>query len=277
MTDRPLRSLLYIPASNDRALEKVRSLACDGIIFDLEDAVAPDRKDEARTTLAATLAATDYAHRLRIVRVNAPDTPWGAADMEATRGMEIDAILLPKVGEVADLDIQTEHPIWVMLETPRAILNAAALAAHPRVAGLVMGTNDLARALRVPDAAGRGALLTSLSLAVLAARAAGKPVIDGVFTQFKDLGGLRTESEQGRDLGFDGKSLIHPVQIDVANEVFGPTAGDVERARAEIEAFEAAAASGRGVAVLDGRIVENLHAAAARDTLARAEAIARLT
>lgn len=277
MTDRPLRSLLYIPASNARALEKVRSLPCDGIIFDLEDAVPPDRKAEARAALIATLNGTDHAHRLRLVRVNGTRTPDGAADLAALEGARLDAVLLPKVRDVADLEVPTAHPVWIMLETPQAILNAPSLAAHPKVAGLVLGTNDLAQALRAADIPGRAPLLTSLGLGVLAARAAGKPVIDGVFTAFGDLDGLRAECVQGRDMGFDGKSLIHPVQIDVANAVFGPSAADVEQAQAEIAAYDSALTAGRGVAVLNGRIIENLHADAARATIARAEAIARMT
>ncbi|WP_062762359.1 CoA ester lyase [Falsirhodobacter sp. alg1] len=275
MPVRPLRSILYIPASNPRALEKARTLPCDGIIFDLEDAVSPTGKDTARDTLVPALRDTDYGHRLCLVRINPPDTSDGKADLAALAMLPIDGILLPKVSTPEDLEVEPPHPLWIMIETAKAVLNAAALAAHPRVAGLVMGTNDLQRELMIRDRPDRLGLLHALGQTILAARAAGKPVLDGVHTAYRDIAGLQAECEQGRDLGFDGKTLIHPAQLDVANTVFSPTIHDVERARAEIAAHAEATARGEGIAVHDGRIVENLHVAIAQRTIALAEAIAR--
>jgi len=274
---RPLRSVLYIPASKERALEKARDLAADAIIFDLEDAVAPDEKPAARALLARALAEGGFGARLRIVRINGFDTPWGLDDAETFARADADAILVPKISGPADLDavaaLVPETPLWAMMETPAGILNAGAIAAHPRLAGMVMGTNDLAKDLRVRVRPGRAQMQTALQLCVLAARARGLAIVDGVYNAFKDLAGLEAECAEGRDLGFDGKTLIHPAQIEVANRVFAPSEAEVELARRQIEAFEAAAQTGQGVAVLDGRIVENLHVAAARETLARAEAI----
>jgi (3S)-malyl-CoA thioesterase len=191
--------------------------------------------------------------------------------------MDCDAILLPKVNSTADLDalaaLVPDLPIWAMMETPQGILNAASIAAHPRMAGFVMGTNDLAKDL---NARGRAAMVTSLQLCVLAAKAAGIVVLDGVYNAFKDDAGLQAECTEGRDMGFDGKTLIHPAQISITNAAFGPSAEDIDLARRQIAAFDAAAAEGQGVAVVDGRIVENLHIVTARATLAKADAIAAL-
>ena len=274
----PLRSVLYIPASKERALEKARDLAADAIIFDLEDAVAPDEKPAARMLLARVLAEGGYGARLKIVRINGLDTPWGLADAQTFARAQADAILVPKVAGPGDLDrvaaLVPDLPLWAMMETPAGILNAAAIAAHPRLAGLVMGTNDLAKELRAQVRPGRTQLQTALQMCLLAARGQGLPAIDGVYNAFKDLDGLQAECAEGRDLGFDGKTLIHPAQIEVANRVFSPSVAEVELAHRQIEAFEAATRAGQGVAVLDGRIVENLHVAAARDILVRAGAIA---
>ena len=277
MTDRPYRSALYIPGSKDRALDKARGLPVDAILFDLEDAVAPDAKEAARDTLHAALADGGYGARQRIVRINGLDTEWGAADAAAVSAMECDGILLPKVNGPKDVDALAARvpdlPIWAMMETPQGVLNAAAIAAHPRMAGFVMGTNDLAKDL---NSRGRAALMMSLQLCLLAAKAHGIVALDGVYNAFKDDDGLRAECAEGRDMGFDGKTLIHPAQIAIANEAFGPTADEIDLAQRQIAAFEAATAEGQGVAVVDGKIVENLHIVTARATLAKAEAIAAL-
>lgn len=277
MHDRPYRSALYIPGSKDRALDKARSLPVDVILFDLEDAVTPDAKVAARDTLFAALADGGYGSRLRIIRINGLDTEWGSADAAAIAAMACDAVLLPKVNDVRDVDalaaLIPDLPIWAMMETPQGVLNAASIAAHPRIAGFVLGTNDLAKDL---NARGRAALMTSLQMCVLAAKAAGIVVLDGVYNAFKDDDGLRAECAEGRDLGFDGKTLIHPAQVAIANATFGPTEDDIDLARRQIAAFEAAASEGQGVAVVDGRIVENLHIVTARATLAKAAAIATL-
>lgn len=282
MTDkaRPYRSVLYIPGSKERALDKARNLAADAIIFDLEDAVAADEKENARTTLYAALNQGGYGGRARIVRVNGLDTPWGADDVAAVATAGPDAILLPKVGSAADLDALAELagdiPLWAMIETPAGVLHAEEIAAHPRLRGMVMGTNDLAKELGCRHRADRMPLLQSLQMALLAARAHDVICVDGVYNAFKDDEGLRAECEQGRDMGFDGKTLIHPAQLDIANTAFAPSDEEVDTARRQIAAFEEAEASGQGVAVLDGRIVENLHVATARATLARAAAITSL-
>ena len=276
---RPYRSVLYIPGSKDRALDKARSLAVDAVIFDLEDAVAPAEKPAARATLTAALAMGGYGARTRIVRINGLDTEWGEADARAAASMDCDAVLLPKVESPAQLDALaalTGKPLWAMMETPRGMLNAAAIAAHPRLAGMVMGTNDLAKELNSRFRADRLPMLTALQLCLLAAKAHGRIIVDGVYNAFKDDSGLRAECDQGRDMGFDGKTLIHPAQVEVANAAFAPTEAEIDLARRQIAAYEAAAAEGQGVAVVDGRIVENLHVATAKSLLARAEAIAAL-
>lgn len=277
---RPYRSVLYIPGSKDRALEKARSLPTDAIIFDLEDAVTPEEKPAARALLAATLDSTDYGHRARIVRVNGLDTPWGVDDIAAFAGVAVDAILVPKVNSAADLDavarLIPDVPLWAMMETARGMLNAAEIAAHPRLEGMVMGTNDLARELGSRNRADRLAMLPGLGLCLLAARAEGRVIVDGVYNAFKDDEGLRAECEQGRDMGFDGKTLIHPAQLDIANAAFAPSEAELDLARRQIAAFDEASAAGQGVAVVDGKIVENLHIVTARAMLAKAEAIAAM-
>lgn len=274
----PYRSVLYIPASKERALEKARELAVDAIIFDLEDAVAPEEKGRARALLAAELNWAVYGPRRRIVRVNGADTPWFAEDMAAFAAHPgVDAILLPKVNGPADLDaVATDKPLWAMLETAKGCLNAGAIAAHPRLQGMVMGTNDLAKELGARFRADRLPLMAGLGACLMAARAEGKVIVDGVFNAFRDDEGLRAECEQGRDMGFDGKTLIHPAQLDIANEVFAPSEAEVVLARRQIAAYSEARARGEGVAVVDGRIVENLHVATARALIDKAEAIAAL-
>ncbi|GLS80092.1 HpcH/HpaI aldolase/citrate lyase family protein [Paracoccus marinus] len=275
----PYRSALYLPASNARALDKARDLPADAIIFDLEDAVAPAEKAAARGALRDALAR-DYGNRARIVRINGFDSEWGRDDAAAF-ATGADAVLVPKVNGPADLDavaaVVPGTPLWAMLETAAGVLNAAAIAAHPRLGGLVMGTNDLARELGCRDRADRLPLLPALGMCLLAARARGRVILDGVYNAFRDADGLRAECAQGRDMGFDGKTLIHPAQIDIANAVFAPTEDEIALSRRRIEAFDAALAEGWGIAVLDGRIVENLHVETARATLDRAAAIGALS
>lgn len=278
---RPYRSVLYIPGSKPRALEKARGLPVDAIIFDLEDAVSADEKVNARDTLGAALAEGGYGARMKIVRINGLDTTWGRSDAEAVTKMACDAVLLPKVSSPDDLNalaaITGDLPIWAMMETPRGMLNAAAIAAHPLLQGMVMGTNDLAKELQVRFRPDRLPLMTGLGQCLLAAKAEGIIIVDGVYNAFKDAEGLAAECEQGRDMGFDGKTLIHPAQVDVANAAFAPSEAEIDLSRRQIAAFEEAEAAGQGVAVVDGKIVENLHVATAREILAKADAIAAVS
>ncbi|CAM5542009.1 (3S)-malyl-CoA thioesterase [Frigidibacter albus] len=282
---RPFRSVLYIPGSKERALEKAKDLPADAIIFDLEDAVAADEKPAARALLAQVLAEADYGPRARIVRINGLDSDWGRDDVATfakaiAAGAKVDAILIPKVSTPADLDavaaLIPDVPLWAMMETALGMLNAASIAAHPRLAGMVMGTNDLAKELGSRFRADRLAMQAGLGLCLLAARAYGLTIVDGVYNAFKDEAGLLAECEQGRDMGFDGKTLIHPAQLEIANIAFAPSEAEIDLARRQIAAFDEAEARGLGVAVVDGRIVENLHIVTARQTLAKAEAIAAL-
>lgn len=274
---RPWRSALYVPGGNRRALGKVRGLPCDAIIFDLEDAILPEEKPAARIRLSCDLAEGGFGARARLVRINALDTPWGPDDAAAVAGMPCDGVLLPKVTGPADLDRLAAdlpgRPLWAMIETPMGVLRAAEICAHPALAGIVMGTNDLAKDLRTRPAPRREPLLYALQACLLAARAAGRVALDGVFNAFRDGQGLIEECVQGRDMGFDGKTLIHPDQIAIANAAFGPTAPEIDLAHRQIAAFDAARRAGQGVAVVDGRIVESLHIVSARATLAQANAI----
>ncbi|MEP2682665.1 MAG: CoA ester lyase [Sulfitobacter sp.] len=278
---RPYRSVLYIPGSKPRALEKAKTLPVDAVIFDLEDAVSVEEKDNARDTLAAALSEGGYGARVKIVRINGFDTPWGKADAKAAAAMDCDAVLLPKVSSAADLDalaeITGDKPLWAMMETPRGMLNAAEIAAHPKLQGMVMGTNDLAKELQTRFRADRLPMMAGLGLCLLAAKAEGLVIVDGVYNAFKDAEGLMVESTQGRDMGFDGKTLVHPAQVDVANAAFAPSDDEIDLARRQIAAFEATEASGQGVAVVDGKIVENLHVMTAREILAKADAIAAIS
>ncbi len=283
---RPYRSVLYIPASKERALEKAKTLAADAIIFDLEDAVAIEEKARARALLVQTLSEGGYAPRAQLLRLNAMDTEWGEDDLAAVMEIGPEALLLPKVESAAQvaavarrLDAHpacSETAIWAMMETPRCLFAADEIAAAPRMGGFVMGTNDLAKDLGTRFRPDRLPLQWALQACLAAARAQGIACVDGVFNAFKDETGLRAECEQGRDLGMDGKTLIHPAQIGAANEVFAPTQDEIDLARRQIDAYEEARARGEGVAVVDGRIVENLHVATARATLAQAEAIRTL-
>ncbi len=274
---RPRRSVLYMPGANRRALEKARTLPADGLIFDLEDAVAPEAKPAARAAVAAALAAGGYGRRELVLRVNPPASPWGADDLAAAAAMPLDAVLLPKVESAAEAAAAAARlpgrPIWCMIETPRGVLAAAEIAAAPQVAALVMGTSDLGKELRARETADRLALLPALGLVLLAARAQGIAALDGVHLYLADADGFAAACRQWRALGFDGKTLIHPNQIAAANAAFGPDAAEVAQARRLIAAYEAARAAGQGIVVVDGRLVENLHVAEARRILALAAAI----
>jgi len=274
----PYRSVLYIPGSKERALDKARDLPTDAIIFDLEDAVAPDAKVGARATLVAALREGGYGKRIKIVRINALTTAWGLEDARALREAGADAMLLPKVNAASDVDnlvdvIGSGLPIWTMMETPVSVFNAREIAAHAQVAGLVAGTNDLTKDLGCRVRTDRLPLMAALQMIVMAARAARIVAIDGVYNRFRDGDGLKTECEQGRDLGFDGKTLIHPSQIEIANTAFAPTNSEIDLAERLIAAYEESRASGQGIAVVDGQIVENLHIVAAQRILDRAQAI----
>ncbi len=278
---RPYRSVLYIPGSKPRALEKAKTLPTDAIIFDLEDAVSADEKPTARALLAQTLAGGGYGAKAQIVRINGFDSAWGDDDLDTIASIGPEAILLPKVNDATDIEDlakrldarpeTAETTIWAMMETPLGILNAARIAAAPRMAGFVMGTNDLAKEL---NSRTRSAMTTSLQMCLLAARAHGLVCVDGVYNAFRDEVGLAAECAEGRDFGFDGKTLIHPAQIDITNAAFAPSADEIDLARRQIAAYEEALRDGQGVAVVDGKIVENLHVDTARATLAKAEAIA---
>jgi citrate lyase subunit beta/citryl-CoA lyase len=284
---RPRRSILYMPGANTRALEKGRSLPADGLILDLEDAVAPDAKVGARENVLKALAEGGYGKREILLRINALDTPWGPADAAAAARSGADAILIPKVESAAGVrqveaimeqqgapDTQT---IWCMMETPLGILRAEEIAkASRRLAGFVMGTSDLAKDLRCAHTPLRLPMLTSLGLCLLAARAYGLAIVDGVYLDLEDEAGFAGACQQGKELGFDGKSLIHPKTVAKANEVFAPSEADVSWARKIIAAHAAAEAQGKGVVVVDGKLIENLHVAAAREQVELADAIAEL-
>ncbi|MFI0155686.1 HpcH/HpaI aldolase/citrate lyase family protein [Streptomyces lydicus] len=282
---RPRRSVLYMPGANERALEKAKSLPTDALILDLEDAVAPDAKADARKRVAAAAASGEYGYREVTIRVNAPGTAWHADDLRAAAEAGPDAVVVPKV-ESADTVREVERAleaagapdrtaIWAMVETPRAMLDARAVAAaSERLTVLVMGTNDLAKELHAEHVPGRAPLLTGLSLALLGARDAGKVILDGVYNDVKDPEGFEAECVQGRQFGFDGKTLIHPSQVEPCNRVFAPSADQIERSRRIIEAFDEATREGRGVVTVDGRLIENLHVEDARRILALAEAVA---
>jgi len=281
---RPRRSVLYMPGANERAMEKARALDCDAIIFDLEDAVAADAKAAAREQVRTAVSAGGYGYRELIVRVNGLDTPWGADDLAMAASLPIDAILFPKVESAAQV-VEIEQaielsggrslPLWLMIETPRGVLDVREVAAaSPRVACLVMGTSDLVKELRATHVQARDNLAYALQHCVLAARSIGLDVLDGVHLDFRNPDSFRAVCGQGRAMGFDGKTLIHPTQIDIANQVFGYDDAAIADARAVLAAWEAATAAGKGVAELDGRLIENLHAAEAERVLAFARALA---
>lgn len=300
---RSRRSVLYMPGANARAQQKATQLDCDGLILDLEDAVATDSKVAARDTIIASLTIHDYGYRERIVRVNGLDTPWGAADVAALKGLAVDAVLFPKVESAAMVETaaqsleslssaETGAPqLWAMIETPRSILlleeiGAALVQANERLqantthespAVLVMGTSDLVQELRAQHTVQREPLLYALSKAVSVARVFGLDVIDGVHLDFRNLETFRRSCEQGRAMGFDGRSLIHPGQIELANELFGVSAAEVAHASRVLAAWSKATANGLGVVELDGQLIENLHAAEAQRVLAMAAAAQRST
>ncbi|AEW96724.1 citrate lyase beta subunit [Streptantibioticus cattleyicolor NRRL 8057 = DSM 46488] len=276
---RPRRSVLYMPGANERALEKAKSIPADALILDLEDAVAPDAKPKARKRVAAAAALGEYGHREVTIRVNAPGTAWHEDDLRAVAEAGPDAVVVPKVESAATVHAveraleaagaPDRTAIWAMVETPRAMLDARAVAAaSQRLTVLVMGTNDLAKELHAEHVPGRAPLLTGLSLALLAAREHGKVILDGVYNDVKDAAGFEAECVQGRQLGFDGKTLIHPAQVEPCNRLFAPSADQVDRARRIIDAFEEATRAGRGVVTVDGRMIENLHVDEARRVLA---------
>ncbi|OBI98764.1 citrate lyase [Mycobacterium alsense] len=286
-TLRPRRSALYLPGNNARALEKGKALPADMLIFDLEDAVGPDAKAESRARVCEAVSSKGYGPREVVVRVNGLGTDWHDDDLAAVAGSVADGVLVPKVerGEqVRALDTALERlgapqslRLWVMIETPRAFLRAEEVAsAGERLAGLVVGTNDLVNELHGLHVPGRAPALTALSLAVLGARAAGKVVLDGVFNDITDEGGFRAEARQGRELGFDGKTLIHPSQIAPANELFGPSGDELAGARKIVAAYEQARAAGDSVITVDGRMIESLHVRDAQRILALADLIAEM-
>ena len=281
MTFRLRRSVLYMPGANERALQKAKSLAADALILDLEDSVAPEAKAAARERVASAVKGGGYGTRELVIRINGLDTPWGAEDMAMAAAASPDAILAPKVSSGADVNravammkvASSRTRLWVMMETPLAILNAKEIAgADRRLDCLVLGTNDLVKETRARIAGARFALLPMLSLCVLAARTYGLDVIDGVYNDFKDEAGFRAECEQGRDLGMDGKTLIHPGQIAACNDVFSPAAEEVAWSRRIIAAFRMPENSAKGVITIDGRMVERLHLAMAERVVAIAGA-----
>ena len=281
---RPRRSVLYMPGANERALEKAKDIPADALILDLEDAVAPDAKPEARERVCAAVTGGGYGGRELTIRANGIGTPWHDDDLKAIAAAGPDAVVVPKVDSAADVHAieaaleaggaPDRTRIWAMLETPVAMLHAEEIAAaSERLAVLVMGTNDLSKelhAVRVPD---RHPLLPGLGLCLLAARATGRVILDGVYNDIKDETGFLAECVQGREMGFDGKTLIHPSQVGPCNEVFSPDEAAVDLARRTIAAFEEAQAEGRGVVTLDGRMIENLHVDEARRVLAIQAAI----
>ncbi len=282
---RPRRSVLYMPGANERALEKAKGIDADALILDLEDAVSPDAKPEARERVCAAVTSGEYGHRELTIRVNGIGTEWHAADIAAAAKAGPDAVLVPKVNsaaevlqlvaELEDAGAPDTTALWAMVETPIALLQAAEIAAaHDRLTVIVMGTNDVVNetyGLHVP---GRNpVVLTSLSIALLAARAAGKVILDGVYNDVKNLEGFDAEARQGREMGFDGKTLIHPSQVEPANAVFGPSDEEIEHAKAMISTFEEGKAAGQGVVTFNGRMVEELHVRDARRILAQHEAL----
>lgn len=284
---RPRRSVLYMPGSNARALEKAKNLPADALILDLEDAVAPDAKAEARDQVCGAVKGGGYGGREMIIRVNGADTPWGDDDLRAAAAAGPDAILLPKV-ESARMVRDAEQKIvaagapkttalWCMMETPRGILRAEEIAASSeRLACFVMGTSDLTKDLHALHTPARTPMLTSLAICLLAARAEGLAILDGVYLDLKDEAGFRAACMQGLELGFDGKTLIHPSQVGPTNEVFGPSNEEVDMSRRIIEAFAEADAAGKAVVVVDGKLVENLHVENAQRIVGLADAIGRL-
>ena len=284
---RPRRSVLYMPGANTRALEKARSLPADALIFDLEDAVAPDAKEAARANVVAAAQSKGYGKREIAIRCNGLSTPWGKADIAAIAKSGADAVLVPKVetaAEVASVVAQLDAAgapksmaVWAMMETPKGILRADEVAgSHPRLTLFVMGTNDLVKDMRARHTPMRLPMVTALGLGMLAARAHGLTILDGVYNDIQDAEGFRAVCQQGLEMGFDGKTLIHPSQVEPCNEVFAPSAAELEMAGKIVTAFKAAQAEGKGVVTVDGRMIENLHVEQAERALALATAIKEL-
>lgn len=285
-TYRPRRSVLYMPAANERALEKAKDIQADALIFDLEDAVAPDSKEVAREQACAAAASSEYGNRELTIRCNGLDTPWGKDDVLAAAAAGPAAVVIPKVDgssyldEISELLNQGGAPsstqIWAMVETPIGILHVEEIARHERMSVMVMGTNDMAKELRASITADRRALLPYLAMCLLSARAAGVAILDGVYNDIKDESGFKDVCVQGAEMGFDGKTLIHPNQVAPTNEIFSPSLDELDFYRRIIEEFEAAEKDGRGVLTVDGKMIENLHVDEARRALAVADAIAAL-
>ena len=286
-TSRPRRSVLYMPGSKERALEKARNLPADALILDLEDAVTPAEKDAARDLVVQAVGQGGYAPREVVIRINGLETPWGADDLTAAAKTDVDAIVVPKVESdemlqdiIGRMDAAGASPdmgVWAMMETPLGVLNAAQIAGStPRLKVLVMGTNDLVKDLGAQHVDTRQPVMTALGLSMLAARAHGLAILDGVYNAFKDDAGLERSCLQGLEMGFDGKTLIHPAQLEVTNRVFAPSADQIELAQRQVEAFNEAEAKGLGIAVVDGQIVENLHVETAKALLAKADTIAAM-
>ena len=285
-TYRPRRSVLYMPAANERALEKAKDIQADALIFDLEDAVAPDSKEVAREQACAAAASSEYGNRELTIRCNGLDTPWGKDDLLAAAAAGPAAVVIPKVDgssyldEISELLNQGGAPsstqIWAMVETPIGILHVEEIARHERTSVMVMGTNDMAKELRASITADRQALLPYLAMCLLSARAAGVAILDGVYNDIKDESGFKDVCVQGAEMGFDGKTLIHPNQVAPTNEIFSPSLDELDFYRRIIEEFEAAEKEGRGVLTVDGKMIENLHVDEARRALAVADAIAAL-
>jgi len=282
-TSRPRRSVLFMPGANTRALEKAKSLPADSLILDLEDAVAPDAKAQARENIRTALA-TGFGHREAVVRINGLNTQWGLDDLKAFADTKADAILLPKVESASQIQkvaslLKQFNPentmkIWAMIETPLAIFHLPEIASsHPMLEALVLGTSDLVKDLHARHTPSRVETQTALSLSVLAARAHQLCVLDGVHLTLEDEEGLKQSCVQGRDMGFDGKTLIHPSQIAFANEIFGPSSEEIEEAKQRINAYDAAISSGAGIVLLNGKLVEELHIQDAKRILALADAI----
>ena len=286
-TVRPRRSVLYMPGANTRALEKARTLPADALIFDLEDAVAPEAKEAARTNVVLAAESRAYGKREIVIRCNGLGTPWGEADIEAIAKSGADAILVPKVESatqvthvVSLLDTAgapTTMAVWAMMETPKGILRAEEIAgSHPRLGLFVMGTNDLVKDMRARHTPMRLPMITALGIGMLAARAHGLSILDGVYNDIQDSEGFRAVCQQGLEMGFDGKTLIHPSQVEPCNEIFAPSAAELEMAGKIVAAFKAAQAEGKGVVTVDGRMIENLHVEQAERALALASAIKEL-
>ncbi len=282
--DRPRRSALYMPGSNGRALEKAKSLAADVLILDLEDAVVPEGKEAARQQVREAIKTGGYGKRELVIRVNGPNTEWGRDDMASAARSGADAILIPKIESAAMVEqaigmmrharAPDSMALWCMMETPKGVLHAEEIAASsPRIACFVMGTNDLVKDMRAAHTVLRLPMITALGICMLAARAHGIAILDGVYNEFRDAEGFRQSCVQGLELGFDGKTLIHPSQIDPCNEVFSPTPTELEEARKIVAVFAEAEAEGKGVVVVDGRMVENLHVEQAKRMLSMAAAI----